>query len=123
MANQNNASAAGAGASGSNASANNTTTYIRASELAANNTRGVIVSGIYLGEEPNPRYGRADYKFRASSGGTVIVNSAASLARAIADAGITAGDMVEVSYGGTETITKGPLKGKNRHLFSVSVKQ
>lgn len=94
--------------------------FIRPKQLADDGITGVVAEGIYEGPTPNTfEPSRSDYKIIDDAGNTTILNSNGSLNSQMAK--VEVGSYVRISYNGMQLVTKGKLKGKNVHNFSVEV--
>lgn len=107
-------------------------TYIKAKELSASGTKGVIAEGIFVGTVPNQYDDSVDksrpnikielMKPDASGNKEVIINSAGNLNSRFSD--VPVGTPVQVHYLGMEKITnsKNPkVNGKMGHQFKVLI--
>lgn len=81
------------------------------------NAGDVIVEGYYKGVIDG-KYGD-QYKFTKPNGTDVILSKAGHLAYLLEK--VSEGDLTRVTYGGTDTLDKGPFAGKEVHRFSVAV--
>ena len=94
-------------------------TFIRPSQLAEEEVKGVILEGTYLESMPNPFDNeKLDFKFSdLKKGNTVIINGAGNLGYQMRD--ISEGSVVQVSYNGKKEIKAGKMIGRMAHDFSV----
>lgn len=80
----------------------------------------VLVQGKYLGTSPN-KFGKDNHDFKPVDGGpTVCLNSAGHLNYLI-ESNVMVGDIVQVTYEGTEKLDKGAFKGKDVHKFDLAI--
>lgn len=95
--------------------------FIRPKQLADDGIRGVVAEGIYEGTQPNTfEPTRNDFKVVSEDGAlTTILNANGSLNSQMAK--VEAGSYVRISYNGMKKVTKGKLKGKEVHDFTVEV--
>jgi hypothetical protein len=95
--------------------------FIKPSDLANAGTKGEILTGTFVeGIQNQFNKDKLDYKFkRESDGATVVINSTGSLSYQMRN--VIPGTLCQVLYNGKETITKGPMKGKEAHNFKVNV--
>lgn len=94
--------------------------FIKASTLAAEGIKGVILEGEYIGAiKNNFDENKSDYKFQKEDGSIVIVNSTGSLAHQMAK--VEVGSFVRLEYDGKKKLTKGKMAGKEAHMFTVLV--
>ena len=76
-----------------------------------------MVEGYYKGIVDG-RFGD-QYKFTKPDGTDVILSKAGHLAYLLGK--VSEGELTRVTYGGTDTLDKGPFAGKEVHRFSVAV--
>ena len=100
--------------------AENSLSFIKASTLAEEGVKGVVLEGEYIGAiKNNFDENKSDYKFKKDDGSIVIVNSTGSLAHQMAK--VEVGSYVRLEYDGKKTLTSGKMKGKMAHMFTVLV--
>ena len=79
----------------------------------------VLVQGKYLGTSPS-KFGKDNHDFKPAEGPTVCLNSAGHLNYLIEN-NVQIGDMVQVTYEGTDVLDQGAFKGKEVHKFDVAI--
>lgn len=79
----------------------------------------LIVQGTLEGISPNSLSKKDDYKIRGANGDLTIVNGGGNLNFLMSK--VSVGQLVRISYAGTEKITSGDYKGKLANKFTVEV--
>lgn len=79
----------------------------------------VIAEGIYTGSREG-QYGIQHY-VRQDDGTTVVLNSAGHLNFLLKDGNVRKGDLIQVTYCGTEKLEKGKYKNKDVHKFELAI--
>ena len=95
-------------------------TFISPKQLAEAGKEGVILEGKFIEALPT-RFddGKSDYKFETLTGDTVIINNSGSLAYQMKT--VEPGTLCQVIYNGKQVLERGPMKGKEAHIFEVNV--
>lgn len=92
--------------------------FIRAKALFEAELDGEVLQGTFLEATPNPLDERkSDYKFETEDGEIKVINGAGNLGFSMKF--VDVGEYVRVNYHGKQEISKGPMKGKLAHNFSV----
>ncbi len=92
--------------------------FVRAKDLAAAGTTGVVAEGIYAQAIAND-FGGTDYKIQNEDGTATIVNGFGSLNKQMEK--VQPGSYVQIQYLGMENGTTGKYKGKAMHKAVVLI--
>lgn len=92
---------------------------------------GDVVIGKVIGNHID-QYGKdcpvievLDAQFKKDSakfqGKNLVLNSCGMLSKAMKDANVQLGELIQVEYKGTSNIEKGPFKGKDAHVMDIQI--
>lgn len=90
-------------------------TFVKPADLEI----GQTIKGIYIGSEID-QFDKPNWTIRTTEG-DLTMNSSGSLDKLMEQ--VTVGQYVEVTYGGTKTLTSGKYKGKEAHQFEVAASE
>lgn len=79
----------------------------------------VLVEGTYIGRSPN-KFGKENFDFKSITNEVVCLNHSGQLSYLVENF-LVEGQYCRVTYLGTETLEKGPFKGKAVHRFDLEV--
>lgn len=79
----------------------------------------IVAEGIYTGSREG-QYGIQHY-VREQDGVSVVLNSAGHLNYLLKEAGVKKGNLIQVTYAGTEKLEKGKYKNKDVHKFELAI--
>lgn len=91
--------------------------YVKYSEC--NKGDRLVDSGVYVGSEEG-KFG-IQHLFKIKKGAEVTCLNSAGHLNYLLEEHCEPGDLVNIDYGGKELLTKGAMKGKEAHRFSLEI--